>query len=69
MRQNDEQDTRSYVAAVNHEDQYALWPADRPLPHGWQVASGPDDKTACLEWIRQHWTDLTPLSLRRSVPA
>ncbi len=66
MRQSDEQDSRIYVVAVNLEEQYALWPKDRTLPDGWQVAAGPDDKARCLEWVRQHWTNLTPLSLRRS---
>ncbi|HXY99278.1 MAG TPA: MbtH family NRPS accessory protein [Stellaceae bacterium] len=65
MRQSDELDRRSHVVVANGEGQYALWPAGRTPPEGWQQVAGPDDKGRCLEWVREHWTDLTPLSLRR----
>jgi MbtH protein len=55
----------TYVVVKNDEDQYSIWAADRSVPAGWtpQPMTGP--KEACLEYIRTHWTDMTPASLRR----
>lgn len=33
------------------------------MPDGWQVAFGPDSRTACLEHVEREWTDLRPKSL------
>ncbi|MER7167417.1 AMP-binding protein [Micromonospora sp. NPDC000207] len=51
------------LVVVNDEDQYSLWPADRPVPDGWTtVFTGAVQ--ACLEHVAGHWTDLRPASLR-----
>ncbi|MDI1463556.1 AMP-binding protein [Catellatospora sp. KI3] len=48
---------------VNGQDQYSLWPTDRPVPGGWTpVFTG--ETEVCLEHITRLWTDLRPAALR-----
>jgi len=65
MSSNEEQDTRVYKVVANHEGQYSIWFADRPLPSGWREVGKSGNKTECLEFIKVTWTDMRPLSLRR----
>jgi MbtH protein len=58
-------DTHIYSVVMNHEEQYSIWPADRELPLGWSDAGFSGDKDACLEYIKEVWTDMRPLSLRK----
>lgn len=55
----------TYDVVVNEEEQYSIWPSGRELPAGWRTVgvSGPKDE--CLAHIRDVWTDITPLSVRR----
>jgi len=52
-----------YLALVNDEGQYSLWPGFAAVPAGWQVACGPDDRDVCLSYINDNWTDMRPKSL------
>jgi MbtH protein len=52
---------------VNHEEQYSIWPLDRENPPGWRDAGKTGQKAECLEYIRQVWTDMRPLSLRKKM--
>jgi MbtH protein len=61
---NDE-DTRLYRVVINHEEQYSIWPVDRDLPLGWNDAGFNGEKAACLDYIKEVWTDMRPLSLRK----
>jgi MbtH protein len=61
---NDE-DTRLYRVVINHEEQYSIWPVDRDLPLGWNDAGFSGEKAACLDHIKEVWTDMRPLSLRK----
>ncbi len=54
-----------YLVVRNDEGQYSLWIADQNPPPGWSVQGEPGSKEACLEYVRIHWTDMTPLSIRR----
>ena len=67
MGWNDEEDTRTYTVVVNHEEQYSIWPADRNLPLGWNEAGKSGTKQECLEYIKEVWTDMRPLSLRKKM--
>jgi MbtH protein len=58
-------DTASFAVVVNHEEQYSIWPADREPPLGWRKEGTTGNKAACLEHIKQVWTDMRPLSLRK----
>ena len=54
-----------YKVVVNHEEQYSIWPADKENPLGWQDAGKNGLKTECLTYIKDVWTDMRPLSLRK----
>jgi len=62
---NDSEDTTIYKAVVNHEEQYSIWPADRDNPLGWTDTGKTGPKAECLEYIKEVWTDMRPLSLRK----
>jgi len=68
MTPDPEIDRTLYQVVVNHEEQYSIWPADRPPPAGWRVEGKPGDKATCLAHIKEVWTDMRPLSLRGSSP-
>jgi MbtH protein len=64
MMTNDD-DTTVYKVVVNHEEQYSIWPATRDNPLGWRDAGKQGLKAECLAHIKEIWTDMRPLSLRR----
>jgi amino acid adenylation domain-containing protein len=53
---------------ANDERQYSLWPEARPRPAGWRDAGPAGTRAECLEYIRQTWIDLRPLSARGPFP-
>lgn len=59
------EDTTTYKVVMNHEEQYSIWPADRENPLGWQDAGRVGLKPECLAYIKEVWTDMRPLSLRK----
>jgi MbtH protein len=65
MFEDDAEDTTVYKVVVNHEEQYSIWPEDRENPAGWRDAGKNGPKADCLAWIKEHWTDMRPLSLRK----
>ncbi|MFD1939813.1 MbtH family protein [Nonomuraea mangrovi] len=52
-----------FLVLVNDEKHYSLWPEFVDLPAGWTVIYGPGGRARCLDYIREHWTDLRPASL------
>ncbi|MDV3240361.1 MULTISPECIES: MbtH family protein [Methylocaldum] len=61
----DEDDTTIYHVVVNHEEQYSIWPEYKEVPIGWRTVGKSGPKQECLDYIRDVWTDMRPLSLRR----
>ena len=59
------EDTRVYKVVVNHEEQYSIWFADRAAPLGWSEVGKSGSKQDCLDYIKEVWTDITPLSVRK----
>lgn len=59
-------DTTRHAVVVNHEEQYSIWPDDRPCPPGWARTGFSGSKSDCLEHIDRVWTDMRPLSLRNA---
>jgi MbtH protein len=55
-----------YRVVVNHEEQYSIWPADRDLPLGWRAVGFSGTKNECLDHIEAVWTDMRPLSVRKT---
>jgi MbtH protein len=62
-------DAKPYLVVINIEEQYSIWPLNRPLPAGWSQAGPSGTKEECLAHIEQVWTDMRPLSLRKSMAA
>jgi MbtH protein len=60
----DREDTRVYKVVVNHEEQYSIWFADRENPFGWRDVGKSGLRSECLEYIKEVWVDMRPLSLR-----
>jgi MbtH protein len=66
MNNDDTEDTK-YRVVVNDEGQYSIWAADRPNPGGWRDAPKSGSKSECLAYIKEVWTDMRPLSLRKKM--
>ncbi|MBK7870625.1 MAG: MbtH family NRPS accessory protein [Saprospiraceae bacterium] len=64
---NEEEDNIIYAVVVNHEEQYSILPADRELPLGWKTVGVSGPKQICLDHIKEVWTDMRPLSLRKKM--
>jgi MbtH protein len=62
---DEEEDKTIYKVVVNHEEQYSILLADRENPLGWQDAGKSGLKSECLAYIKDVWTDMRPLSLRK----
>jgi MbtH protein len=67
MNTEEQEDTTIYKVVVNHEEQYSIWPADRENPLGWRDGGKSGTKAECLEYIKEVWTDMRPLSLRKKM--
>ena len=67
MTRYDREDTTVYKVVVNHEEQYSIWPAHRENPLGWRDAGKTGLKPECLEYVKEVWTDMRPLSLRKKM--
>ncbi len=64
-----EEDNTIYEVVVNHEEQYSIWPTRRELPLGWRAVGVSGTKPDCLNHIKNVWTDMRPLSLRKQMQA
>ncbi|MGF1523404.1 MAG: MbtH family protein [Leptolyngbyaceae cyanobacterium] len=63
----DYEDTLIYKVVVNHEEQYSIWPEYRENPLGWKSVGKTGLKQECLDYIKEVWTDMRPLSLRQQM--
>ena len=60
-------ENRIYKVIINDEEQYSIWLAERETAIGWKAVGKSGTKTECLEFIKEAWTDMRPLSLRRKM--
>jgi uncharacterized protein YbdZ (MbtH family) len=67
MAYNEEEDKTIYKVVVNHEKQYSIWPENRENPPGWNDVGKVGPKAECLAYIKEVWTDMRPLSLRKKM--
>jgi len=67
MPVDEQEDLTTYTVVVNHEEQYSIWPAERELPRGWSAVGKTGAKAECLAHIKEVWTDMRPLSLRKKM--
>src|SRR5262249_41912985 len=69
MAFDEQEDARMYNVVVNDEEQYSIWFADRQPPLGWHTVGKTGTKQECLDYIKEVWTDMRPLSLRKKMDA
>jgi MbtH protein len=67
MSQDESEDNTIYKVVVNHEEQYSIWPAGRENALGWTDVGKSGSKSECLSCIKEVWTDMRPLSLRKKM--
>jgi len=57
-------DDARYLVVCNDEEQYSIWPADRPVPAGWHETGFTGPRAECLSHVDEVWTDIRPRRLR-----
>jgi len=67
LHDSDKEDTTIYKVVVNHEEQYSIWPDYKEMPLGWIHVGKSGLKAECLAYIKEVWTDMRPLSLRKKM--
>ena len=67
MSDDEREDTTTYRVVVNHEEQYSIWPTYKEIPAGWRDVGKEGPKADCLAYIKEVWTDMRPLSLRKAM--
>ena len=67
MSRDENEDTTIYRVVVNHEEQYSIWLANRENALGWHDVGKSGTTEDCLAYIRTIWTDMRPLSLRKTM--
>jgi MbtH protein len=58
-------DDTIYQVVVNDEGQYSIWIVGKVIPAGWRAEGPSGTKAACLAHIKEVWTDMRPVSLRK----
>lgn len=67
MSNENNQTGAMYEVVLNDEEQYSIWPADKALPLGWTKAGKQGSRESCLEYIKDVWLDMRPLSLKKQM--
>jgi len=67
MSHDEQEDKTIYKVVRNHEEQYSIWNADRENALGWFDVGKSGPKEECLAYIKEVWTDMRPLSLRKKM--
>ncbi|HLX40162.1 MAG TPA: MbtH family protein [Ktedonobacteraceae bacterium] len=67
MSRDEQEDKTIYKVVINHEEQYSIWPSERENPLGWKDVGKSGPKDECLAYIKEVWTDMRPLSLRKQM--
>jgi uncharacterized protein YbdZ (MbtH family) len=67
LHSSNTEESSTYKVVVNAEEQYSIWPEGRANALGWHDAGKSGPKEECLAYIREVWTDMRPLSLRKKM--
>ena len=67
LSSNDREDTTIYKVVVNHEEQSSIWPEYKENALGGSDAGKVGTKAECLAYIKEVWTDMRPLNLRKKM--
>lgn len=62
-----EDDSVLYQVLINHEEQYTIFYADREVPVYWKPVGKTGTRDECLAYIKEVWTDMRPLSIRKAM--
>lgn len=65
MSSTDKRRETIYKVVINGEEQYSIWPADRENALGWTDVGKTGSQAECQAYIKEVWTDMRPLSLRK----
>ena len=65
MSSTDKRRETIYKVVINDEGQYSIWPADRENARGWTDVGKTGLQAECQAYIKEVWTDMRPLSLRK----
>lgn len=64
---DEDEDLRPYRVVINHEEQYSILLADHANPPGWKDAGKSGTKQECLDFVKEVWKDMRPLSVRKAL--
>lgn len=67
MSQPELKDATIYNVVMNYEEQYSIWPEYKEIPMGWKPVGKAGPRAECLAYIKEVWTDMRPLSLRKKM--
>jgi MbtH protein len=67
MSDEEREDATVYRVVMNDEEQYSIWPTYKEIPAGWKDVGKQGKKADCLAYIKEVWTDMRPLSLRKQM--
>jgi uncharacterized protein YbdZ (MbtH family) len=69
MSRNDseKEDTTIYKVVMNDEEQYSICPDYKEIPRGWKHVGKTGLRAECLAYIKEVWTDMRPLGLRKKM--
>lgn len=67
LQHSEDDDKTIYKVVINHEEQYSIWPEYKANPPGWNDVGKVGAKAECLAYIKEVWTDMRPLSLRKKM--
>ncbi|MEO1341396.1 MAG: MbtH family NRPS accessory protein [Cyanobacteria bacterium J06629_2] len=65
MNQDNQEDKTIYLVVMDEEERYSIWPEYKEIPYGWRAEGKSGLKSECLAHIKEVWTDMRPLSLRK----
>lgn len=69
MTEQHQDPVAEFKVVINHEEQYSIWPAEKENALGWRDAGKRGSKAECLDYIKEVWADMRPLSLRKAMEA
>lgn len=60
-------DDATFRVLVNGVNQHSLWPEFADVPQGWVAVFGPAAKDECIDYVTEHWLDITPVLDRERI--
>jgi MbtH protein len=61
----DAAESAAWLTVCNEEGRHSIWPTGLSVPQGWIETGHEGDKSSCLEWVSENWTDSRPAGVGR----